>query len=201
MLDMSQKYLPDELVNAIIIRMEEQDDDYLPIKRGLTSGSLTCRHWASLIRPMLFTYLTIRSAEDIAQLLAFVDRPDNLDPTLEDCIVWLNIIEDRESSNIPWSHQMSRLGQRLPALQSVTSTIENSGADDELHPGHSSPRPLAIIPRTLPGLIMPLSRLVLSHLRLPSVKVLASYVKHLCTRTIWLDAVTFVKEDVPDIRR
>ena len=49
--------------------------------------------------------------------------------------------------------------------------------------------------------ITPLWGLTLSNLRLLSVKALASYVEHLRTPVIKLNAVTFVKEDVPDIRR
>ena len=201
MSDMPQIYLPDEVVHAILIRMEDSDKDDEPIKRGLASCSLTCRHWAKLIRPLLFNELTIRSAGDVAQLLVFLDGPDTLHPYLRDCIKLLRVIDDRTSSSIPWSHQISRLHRRMSQIQTIYLTIENSGADDKLHPGRESMRPFAIIPKTLPGSIMPIWHLTLSNLRLPSVKALASYVENLRTPVIKLNAVTFVKEDVPNIRR
>ena len=199
--DAPQRYLPDELVHAILIRMEDCDEAYNPDKRGLASCSLTCRRWASLIRPLLFEELTIRNAEDIAQLVAFLDGPDPFRPSLRDRIQSLRIIDDRGSSGVPWSHQILRLHRRIAHLNFVYSTIEKSGADNELPAGRDSSQPLAIIPRTLPGSIMPLECLTLSHLRLSSVKALTSYVQHLRTNEIELNAVTFVKEDVPDIRR
>ena len=202
MSDVSQICLPDELVHAILIRMWDRDKDYKPVKRGLASCSLTCRHWANLIRPLLFDELTIRSAEDVAQLLAFLNGPDTIHPYLRDCIKVLRVIDDRTSSSIPWSHQIFRLHRRMPQIDRIYLTIENSGADDKLRPGCNSTRPFAIIPRTLPGSIMPeLKCLTLSNLRLPSVKALANYVEHLRTPQIELNAVTFVKEDVPDILR
>ena len=200
MSDVPQTYLPDELVHAIVVRMRDRDKDYKPVKRGLTSCSLTCRHWASVIRPLLFGELIIRSAEDIEQLLALLNSPYTLHPYPRDCIRLLRVIDDRTSSSIPWSHQIFRLHRRIAHLYSVNLTIEKSGADDELPLGRDSSRSFVIIPRTLPGSIMPLARLTLSHLRLPSVKTLANYVEHLRTTHIELDVVTFVKEDVPDIR-
>ena len=201
MSDVPQTYLPDELVHAIVVRMEDHGKGYTPVKCGLASCSLTCRHWAKLIRPLLFCELTIRSAEDIAQLLAFLNDPDILDHSLRDCIRFLHVINDQTSSSILWSHQISRLHRRIPHLDYMNLTIEKSGADDELPAGRDSSQPLAIIPRTLPGSIMPLSWLRLSHLQLPSVKALANYVEHLHTKAIALDTVRFVKEDVPNIRR
>ena len=201
MSDASQIYLPPELVHAIVVRMEDRDAKCKPVKYGLASCSLTYRHWARRIRPMLFRELAIRSATDISQLLAFLDGHNFLDRDLGDCIECLDIIDERTSSNIPWSHQTFRIGRRIPALKNVTLTIKSSGTDDQLHPGRCSLQPFAIIPRTLPGSITRLSSLTLSNLRLPSVKSLANYVEHLHVTTIKLDAVTFRTEEVPDIRR
>ena len=200
MSDVPQIYLPDEAVHAIVIRMWDLGKDHNLDKRGLASCSLTCRHWAKLIRPLLFERLTIRSAEDIAQLLVFLSSPNPLRSSLQDCIKRLVVIDDRTSSSIPWSHQIFRLHRRITHLDLVSLTIEKSGADDELPAGRDSSQPLAIIPRALPGSIMSLSWLTLFHLRLPSVKALANYVQHLHIQWIELDVVTFVKEDVPDIR-
>ena len=201
MSDVPQTYLPDELVHAILTWMWYRDKDDEHIKRGLTSCSLTCRHWASRIRPLLFFELIIRSTEDVVQLLAFLDGPDVLHPSLQDCIKRLRVIEDRTSSSISWSHQIFRLHRRIPKIRSVFLTIETSGTDDDLRPERNSSQSLAIIPKTLPGSIMPLKRLTLSNVRLPSVKALANYVEHLHTPETKLNAVTFVKDDVPDIRR
>ena len=201
MSDVPQTCLPDELIHAIVTQMWDRDEENNLVKRGLASCSLTCRHWASLIRPLLFYELTIRSAKDLAQLLAFLNSFNPLHPSLWDCIGFLHVVDGRTSSSIPWSHQIFRLHRRIVHIYSMHLTIEKSSADDELPLGHNSSQPLTIIPRTLPGSIMPLERLTLSHLRLPSVKALANYVQYLHVGTIALDAVTFVKEDVPDIRR
>lgn len=200
MSDVPQTYLPDELVHAVLIRVKDSDESYKPIKRGLASCSLTCRHWASLIRPLLFEELTVKSAEDIAQLLDFLDSPNILHPStgIQDCVADLHVIDDRTSSSIPWDHQMLRLHRLLPLLLSFAHRISNGGADDELDLGHP---PLVVIPRTLPGSATPPRYLKLSHLRLPSPKALVSYIKHLAIRSLVLRAVTFAKEDIPDIQR
>ena len=79
-----QIYLPSELVHAVLIRTEDFGRNGL-IKRGLASCSLTCKHWAVLIRPMLFMHLTLSSAEDVSRLVAFLNA-DVLEPALSYCI-------------------------------------------------------------------------------------------------------------------
>ena len=65
-----QIHLPSELVHATLMQMKDQDEVYEPIKHGLASCSLTCRHWAVFIRLLLFERLTLRSGVDVSLLIA-----------------------------------------------------------------------------------------------------------------------------------
>lgn len=195
----SQVYLPAEMVQAILMRVEDEDEHGNAIKHGLTSCSLTCRHWAAVIRPMLFRELTLRSAEDISQLLAFLSIPDFLGCALVDCVVWVYVVADCATAIPPWGHQITRLDKRLTSVLSVILTINGSSADRSM--GRSSLL-FHSFPRTLPlESTIFLGSLRLSHLQLPSVQCLVDAVAYFRTADFSFEAITFVEKSIDRVRR
>ena len=198
-----QIYLPAELIHAVLIRVEEPDDkdETQVLKRGLASCSLTCRHWATSIRPLLFEELTLRSGEDISQLVAFLDA-DSLQPALSSCIRFINVAEGQASAGPPWSHQLMRIVQRTPFASICQWTVEGAPAvADNQHLPVRSPLPFAALPRTLPPSILRyIQLLTLSGLSLRSLRDLANFVgNHICKELV-LDSVTFAEETADDIQ-
>lgn len=203
MSDVQQISLPAELVHAILIQIEDEHQNGQPIKGGLTACSLTCRFWARVVRPMLFERLTIRSPDDIVQLLAFLNALDPLHLPLGSCIEVLYAIEDLQSPRIPWCHQIFSLRQVLPEVvfhDVAFLTIEGSTVADQFDP---KPRPLlpcAMFPRTLPGSTTPLGLLRLRRLQLPSIRELVKCVQRLGLTKVSLEEVIFAKGDVEALR-
>ncbi|EKM52852.1 uncharacterized protein PHACADRAFT_186901 [Phanerochaete carnosa HHB-10118-sp] len=197
MSDVLGSCLPDELLHAILIRLDDHRFSWeRPPKRGLAPCSLTCRHWAKLIRPILFEYLTIRSAEDVSQLLALLGVPDFLGRTLQSCIRCLDLVEDRTSSSIPWGHRCFLWWFRQTLSVDVTWTIRGASADDQLQQTQRlSLLPSALLPRALPTSTVLLHRVTLSNLQVPSVRSLTNFIKRLSFRELTLDNVGFPEEN------
>ncbi|EKM52859.1 uncharacterized protein PHACADRAFT_261515 [Phanerochaete carnosa HHB-10118-sp] len=159
MLPTSKTFLPDELVHAILIRLQDGELWGKQSKRGLALCSLTCRHWAKLIKPMLFGYLTLMCTEDVSQLLAFLCTPDFLHCALRDCAHNLDLVEDRASSSIPWGHHvLLRLHQHLPHVF-VNWAVKGASADGR---SKLSSLPSGQLPRTLPSSSVTLHHVTLS---------------------------------------
>lgn len=59
---------------------------YKSNKMYLTTLSLTCRDWASVVRPRLFHHLELKTSLDVAQLLEFLASPVSVGPPLSACI-------------------------------------------------------------------------------------------------------------------
>ena len=199
-----QIHLPPELVYAVLIRVDDLDDDDQPLKRGLATCSQTCRYWAAFLRPLLFWELALRSGEDVSQLLVFLDA-DFLQPALSGCIYQLNVIEDQASVGSPWGHQLIRLANRLPNGRVFQWIMKGApAAPDGQHPLNlrKPPLPFVTIPRSLPRSILGcVQSLTLSGVVLRSVQDLVSFLAHqmLCPRLV-LDNVTFVEETAEEIR-
>ena len=183
MSSVQQIYLPPELVHAALIRLEDFGKNGLN-ERGLASCSLTCLHWAVLIRPLLFRHITLRSGEDVSQLVAFLNT-DILRPALSYCIRGLILIEDQTSVGPPWGHQLMRLAGRLPryAVRNWTAKGAPAVSDGQPSLARRSPLPFSALPRTLPRTLFRctvhlLACLTLSGLSLRSVQDLANFVAH-----------------------
>ena len=82
------------------------------LKKGLAYFSLTCRHWAVAFRPALFNSLILRCANDLEQLVAFLDYPALIDhplpPLIQHIGIELNGLPQR-----PWLHHLPMLAKRL----------------------------------------------------------------------------------------
>jgi hypothetical protein len=185
--------LPSELVRRIL---DEAVIGYPEIptaglKHGLSAYSLTCRHWAEVTRPILFSSITLKQPDDIAQLFEFLDSGVSVGPTLSGCITRLALQVQQAAVQaagaVPRVHHYYRLIKRLPALRSIEMSIMNF---DNVLPvalsGHLEIRALlnmlsSSLPRTLPGAIFPINSLTLSGLRMRSVTDLVRSVNSLPT--------------------
>ncbi|GJF00790.1 hypothetical protein PsYK624_170910 [Phanerochaete sordida] len=145
---------------------------------------------------MLFERITFRSADDVEQLLAFLDAPAFLGDTLKRHILSLHIIEDCASHNsIPWSQQVPLYLPRFSPNVSVSCTFEG------LIPGSNDSAPLfrrSSLPRRLPMKTCKFRHVTLSGLRLPSVRGLADLVKEMLPTDLHLLDVAFADEN-PDL--
>ena len=196
-----QIHLPPELVHAVLIRMEDWGENGL-VKCGLASCSLTCHHWAALIRPLLFKSLTLRSREDVSQLVAFVDS-DSLQPMLSGCISKLNVVEDQVSAKFSWSHQLMRLNGRLPRIGIHHWTVKGAPAasDGQRLLERRSSLPFVALPRAFPrSILAPVTFLTLSGLSLRSVWDLVRFVGHQTScEYLVLGSITFADGTIEGI--
>ncbi|GJE95626.1 hypothetical protein PsYK624_118120 [Phanerochaete sordida] len=134
--------LPDETLNAILVRLHDGGAWDPPPKRGLASCGLVCRHWAQAIRPMLFQRITLRSARDVDELFVLLAAPPLFGRTLRRCIRALHIVEDCTAlSRTSWTH---RLFLRLRPPSEVYWTLQGAAT-------LAGERALFLsLPRTLP---------------------------------------------------
>ena len=73
------------------------------VKQGLAVCGLVCRYWASIIRPLLFENIELRSREDAIQLLKFLESPTILKPALTECVRLLAFKQSGRQLP-PWMH-------------------------------------------------------------------------------------------------
>lgn len=123
--------LPPELIRRIVdfvpsYRDSDRWNYDLEDKRGLAACGQTCRYWASLIRPILFHRLHLRSTSDILQLLQFLESSPAKSkpiPTLRYCIYSIIVALTVEGACVaPWVplHKLWRLPlPRSPELKLI----------------------------------------------------------------------------------
>ena len=176
-------------------------------KRGLAACGTTCRHWARLIRPVLFRRLSLRSSEDIQQPAEFLEDPVKEDMEIGGFIKVM-ILEQRTLAMPPWLHHVHILLRRLahPRLELVLGTSSSQINHGTLLcpvDAHDVP-PLQILPRTFPYSSIQLRHILLYNLRLRSQTVLENLVDSLpILRTCECTVVTFLSasESAERVRR
>lgn len=95
--------IPPEVLRMIVNSLPPPDQTFSGSrdKKGLPALSLTCRDWAILIRPRLFLGLTLRTPDDLSQLLDFFDSPVSVGPALNMCINKI-LYQVRQDQVPPW---------------------------------------------------------------------------------------------------
>ena len=193
--------LPSEIIHQIVRSLgpSSDDDDYqdfknhdcwdiesMDPKKGLARCSLTCRYWAVAVRSVLFNSLILRSADDLAQLVAFLDHPilaeHPLSPLIEDVGIELN-----GSPQQPWLHHLPTLSKRL--LPNVCKWRDNIDCSPDVFlfnirivgdvgsgKKHAHCLPFSSLPRSLPHMYAPVHYLRLEDLRLRRHRDLARLV-------------------------
>ena len=175
--------LPSELLSHIIYHLRPTTSDSTRrARQGLAACSLVCRHWSNVISPMLFEFLTLRSAEDIRFLLNVIDKASVIRSFLLDSIqtVWLvENIEDVSRSR-SWLHHAQSLSARLPEA-SFDYTVSRKHDDDGVPVDSSATQapvysPFRSLPRLPPLSSLRLTYLSLFRLRFASKTELAQFI-------------------------
>jgi hypothetical protein len=210
--------LPSELIRSILDQLVARNPGIRlrGSKRGLAACSLTCRHWAEVIRPVIFYSIALREPDDITQLLEFFDSGSSVGPPLSNCIEELGLHVNTTAlvTSMSCIHHYYRLIKRIPAHHAVMLTIYNdqptiAQAISE-PPRHLEIRGLlkvlsSSLPKTLPGALFPISILTLSGLRLRSVADLVNAVNGLpSVRNCSCSGLSFTEDATtrrPAIRR
>lgn len=190
--------LPEELLHAVLVRLDDREHrSERPPKRGLASCSLVCRHWARVIRPILFEHLTLSSAEDVSRLFAFLNARDFLSRPIRCCIEEVDLVEDRTLTSTPWGHHFFLMWCRQAPPGWVTWAINGAPADSQVQPTpRPSSLPSTLLPRALPMSAIYLNRVILSGLQVTSVRSLVNFVKFVQIGWLKLDNIAF-SEEVP----
>jgi hypothetical protein len=182
--------LPPELIYNILNHVVSRNP-FLKLwsydKQGLSACSLTCRHWAGVIRPALFSTIVLRQPGDISKLLEFLDSEISVGPALSNCIenLTLEVEPTVLVRAVPCLQHYCKLVKRLYVLarlhiNNCQSPI-TGGPLSQLDPFSLSKVLSSSLPKTLPGTMFPVSELMLSSLRLRSVADLVHTVNSLPT--------------------
>ena len=110
---------------------DSDDDDKRPSQSKLAQCSLTCRHWAAHIRPIIFSRITLTSGKRAHAFSALVCSPINVPAPLRETIRYLDITMD--DIERPWLFHVGVLfrGAGLPNLEWVDLTIVGATSDEK----------------------------------------------------------------------
>lgn len=149
------------------------------VKAGLAACSLTCRYWAEMLQPFLFGSLTLRSSEDVKQLLDFFRSS----PALAD-FVWDLQVRQRSHSHL-WFHHVNKLLAYLGEDTYVTLTIDGSTSPPLPDTAKNLRSPAFVqlysLPRTLPGSILQMTRITIDGVELRRKSDLVRFISRIPT--------------------
>ena len=104
--------LPPEIIHRIVdtlgIFRGTYNDFVTGPKEGLASCSLTCKHWAAVLREALFSRLTLRNLEDVTQIISFFRSSLSIGRPLSQ-ILNLIIVDIIDAAQLPWVHHLDKL--------------------------------------------------------------------------------------------
>ncbi|EKM59953.1 uncharacterized protein PHACADRAFT_192348 [Phanerochaete carnosa HHB-10118-sp] len=171
--------------------------EYRDLKRGLAAPSLVCNHWSEAIRPLLFSRLSLRSAEDVRMLRNVVDSPQFRTSSLSDAIQLVSIFQEVASTKPAWLYHVHWLTSRLQET-SFECYVESPADGPKPTIGHRDL--FRSLPRVPPPSSLRLAELVLSGLQFASATELALLVdsfpslqRLICDRLIFLDSSSVVQ--------
>lgn len=125
--------IPPELFETIVRSLPEAvniHDKWESRKRLLGRCSLTCRYWATHIRPFIFGSLTLRSRDDMQGFLAFVSCTE---PTVKIRLYVRTLFLLQAVPSDPWIHFLLNFTPKsaLPNLVSITLISSGNTTPDE----------------------------------------------------------------------
>lgn len=172
--------LPSEVICFIVQGLHDGSRPQgTSVKAGLAACSLTCRYWAEMLQPFLFGSLTLRSSEDVTQLLDFFRSS----PALAD-FVWDLQVRQRSHSHL-WFHHVNKLVAYLREDTYVTLTIDGSTSlplpDTTKKLRSPASVQLYSLPRTLPGSILQMTRITIDGVELRRRSDLVRFISGLPT--------------------
>lgn len=180
---------PDRLQTTNAPQFEFSWDEYHRLKRGLAAPSLVCKHWSEATRPLLFSRLHLRGAEDVYFLRNVVDNPRFETSSLSGAIQVVQINTEAAQTR-PWLHYVYWLSSRLQGttfMYAITSPADDSTSMvDHRDLFHS-------LPRVPPPSILRLFALVVEGSRFASTTEFARLVDSLPSlQRLLCDGLTFL---------
>lgn len=182
--------LPPELIRLVVSYLYVRDTGrYGALKRGLATCSLTCRYWASILRPLLFENIEIRSRQDAFQLQQFLESLTILKPPLSKCVRFLTL--KQSAREVPPWMQLYKLAKYFRRGE-IELTIDAIDGDLLWH----------AVPRTLPRSIFAMHVINLENMKFRQGRDLVRFIHNL--PEVWsctCKAITFQDASpVPPIR-
>lgn len=176
--------LPPEVISNILDAFTSSPTGTTqPTKTELGLCSLTCRHWASKFRPLLFRKITLASHEEALLLLEFIQRPNSQVGN------WINhLVLVQSEPSYPWTQLIYlRFSRQIPRSLEITHILKQNS-----DPTTQAPQLLSIhpsVPKSLPSLYYRCIRAHLVNLRLRSFSNLIPLVGQLnmCTHLRCVD--------------
>ena len=182
--------LPEELFEPIIkyiCILRKWDWDFVHT-RSLRDCSLTCRYWATRIRPAIFSHVTLTSQSRTRTFLALLPSPVVVPGLLRDIVREISLVMAEDSR--PWMYHVWALLRNgaLPNLRSINVNIRGQ-SDDIRRPeaGRSKCEALLDVglPRRLPSSHqINLHTLSLTEISFRSYESLLRTVAYYCTEKI-----------------
>ncbi|EKM52877.1 uncharacterized protein PHACADRAFT_149803 [Phanerochaete carnosa HHB-10118-sp] len=164
-------------------------DERRRLKRELVAPSLVCKHWSDAIRPLLFSILELRSAEDVRFLKNIVCSPRFASSSLSGAI-WRIRIHQEAMEAKPWLHHVHGLSARLRETLFECTVVNRA---DDLTPMVGRWAPFQSIPSVTPSYVR-LSELTIHGVVFTSTTELARLVDNFpalencaCHRLTFLD--------------
>lgn len=161
--------LPPEIIREIIAHFVNSTPS-VSSKPGLASCSITCRYWASVIRPALFASISLSSRYDLLQLLEFLQSHAVTTQTISECLECISIVQRSDYPAPPWFHHVdiirrvskrSDLAFTLMVLPGPT-VLASAGPPSVKSDAVTFPSPVFCLPRRLPSCITPFQMMRLS---------------------------------------
>lgn len=152
--------LPEELIARIVQLLSGERPDTWdryshaspPLKlskRQLGRCALTCRFWATILRPEIFRKLVLRTAEDGRVFRAFIESPVDAKLAIAPLVGYIRI--ECDLGEQPWVHLVFMAGAKLVNIDEIHLSVTHSSGTSlppirSIH--HSLPRALPVwLPR------------------------------------------------------
>lgn len=203
----SRRDLPPEIITEIVhLLVDERSiyempgDQIQSGKRGLAACSLVCRHWAGLLRPMLFRLLTLRNQGDVSLLFEFVRSSTPVPgPPLRECIHYICFEDYRDWTLSALNRLRAIAGATKP--KSIALFVRNCRLRGKRRPTQHH-LPFFSLPNSLPGRLAPITALHLTSVQLRRHSDLVRLLGSLsAVEACYLIEVTFREPSSPILRR
>lgn len=168
--------IPPETIACIAANLDKVCNEIQgrPAYKVLGDLSLVCRYWAQVCRPAMFKVLTLRSGNDLDNLILLLSSSTPIPqvPPMADCLECIQTVQKGPWKS-PWVH-------RIPSIQRYTTheldiRVQVQGVKDPVTDGLWN----ALIPRTLPPSLFLLRALDISDVRFRRVDDFLSTVRDL----------------------
>ena len=124
--------VPGEVLEIILAYLRPIRDSWRPFDRKLAQCSLTCRHWAAYIRPLIFNHIHLTSEKRLCAFSTLVYSPVVVPAPLREIVRHLQIQMDNVSR--PWLYHAWALSRDkvLPNVERIDLFVGGEPGDEDL---------------------------------------------------------------------